>query len=100
MVCHLRLCWARRNNLSGRERVSMFDTTLRDGEQSPGCSMTADKKLRMAHQLDCLGVDAIEAGCPIPSQGDFLAVQAVARAIRRPVIAALARCRREDIERA
>ena len=100
MVCHLRLYWARRNNLSGRERVSMFDTTLRDGEQSPGCSMTADEKLRMAHQLDCLGVDAIEAGFPISSQGDFLAVQAVARAIRRPVIAALARCRREDIERA
>ena len=83
-----------------RERVTIFDTTLRDGEQSPGCSMTADEKIRMAHQLDRLGVDAIEAGFPISSDGDFHAVQAVARDVRRPVIAALARCRREDIERA
>ena len=83
-----------------RERVTIFDTTLRDGEQSPGCSMTADEKVLMAHQLDRLGVDAIEAGFPISSDGDFHAVQAVARDVRRPVIAALARCRREDIERA
>ncbi len=83
-----------------RERVTIFDTTLRDGEQSPGCSMTADEKIRMAHQLDRLGVDAIEAGFPISSDGDFHAVQAVARDVRRPVIAALARCRPEDIERA
>jgi 2-isopropylmalate synthase len=86
--------------LPDRERVTIFDTTLRDGEQSPGCSMTADEKVGIAHQLDRLGVDAIEAGFPISSDGDFHAVQAVAREVRRPVIAALARCRREDIERA
>jgi 2-isopropylmalate synthase len=86
--------------LSERERITIFDTTLRDGEQSPGCSMTVDEKLRIAHQLDRLGVDVIEAGFPISSDGDFHAVQAVARGVRRPVIAALARCRREDIERA
>ncbi len=86
--------------MSERERVAIFDTTLRDGEQSPGCSMTAAEKLRMAHQLDRLGVDVIEAGFPISSDGDFHAVQAVARNVRRPVIAALARSRREDVERA
>jgi 2-isopropylmalate synthase len=86
--------------LSERERVTIFDTTLRDGEQSPGCSMTADEKVRMAHQLEKLGVDVIEAGFPVSSDSDFHAVQAVAREVRRPVIAALARCRREDIERA
>ncbi len=86
--------------MAERERVIIFDTTLRDGEQSPGCSMTPEEKLRMAHQLDRLGVDVIEAGFPISSDGDFQAVQAVAREIRRPVIAALARCRREDVERA
>jgi 2-isopropylmalate synthase len=86
--------------LSGRERVTIFDTTLRDGEQSPGCSMTADEKLRMARQLDRLGVDVIEAGFPVSSDGDFHAIEAVAREVRRPVIAALARARREDVERA
>ena len=88
------------DQVAERERVIIFDTTLRDGEQSPGCSMTPDEKLRMARQLDRLGVDVIEAGFPISSDGDFQAVQAVAREIRRPVIAALARCRREDVERA
>ena len=82
------------------ERVMIFDTTLRDGEQSPGCSMNAAEKVRMARQIDRMGVDIIEAGFPIASEGDFHAVQAVAQAARRPVIAALARCRREDIERA
>src|SRR5690348_14509028 len=91
---------ARRNDLSEREQVTIFDTTLRDGEQSPGCSMTADEKLRMARQLDRLGVDVIEAGFPISSDGDFNSVQRVAREVRRPIIAALARCRREDVERA
>ena len=86
--------------MPGQERVTIFDTTLRDGEQSPGCSMTAQEKLRMAHQLDRLGVDVLEAGFPISSDGDFAAVQAVARDVRRPVIAALARSRQEDIERA
>jgi 2-isopropylmalate synthase len=91
---------AGREDMSVRERVTVFDTTLRDGEQSPGCSMTWAEKLRMARQLDRLGVDVIEAGFPIASDGDFHAVQVVARDIRRPVIAALARCCRDDIERA
>src|ERR1700756_4162427 len=97
---HSRPCRARRHHLSQREQVIIFDTTLRDGEQSPGCSMTPTEKLRMAHQLERLGVDVIEAGFPVSSEGDFCAVQAVARQVRRPVIAALARSRREDVERA
>jgi 2-isopropylmalate synthase len=83
-----------------RAHVIIFDTTLRDGEQSPGCSMNAEEKLRMARQLDRLGVDVIEAGFPISSDGDFEAVRAIAASVRRPVIAGLARARREDIERA
>ncbi|MGA2645603.1 MAG: 2-isopropylmalate synthase [Candidatus Sulfotelmatobacter sp.] len=86
--------------MSEKDRVTIFDTTLRDGEQSPGCSMTVDEKVRMACQLDRLGVDVIEAGFPVSSEGDFQSVQAVAREICRPVIAALARCCRGDIERA
>ena len=83
-----------------RARITIFDTTLRDGEQSPGCSMNVEEKLRMARQLDRLGVDVIEAGFPIASEGDFEAVRAVAASVRRPVVAGLARARREDIERA
>ncbi len=82
------------------ERVAIFDTTLRDGEQSPGCSMNLEEKLRMARQLDALGVDIIEAGFPIASDDDFAAVREVARTCRRPVIAALCRTTPEDIERA
>src|SRR5213078_2467262 len=81
-------------------RITIFDTTLRDGEQSPGCSMNVPEKLRMAHQLDRLGVDVIEAGFPIASEGDFAAVQAIAAVIRRPIIAGLARACTQDIERA
>ena len=81
-------------------RITIFDTTLRDGEQSPGCSMNVEEKLRLGIQLDRLGVDVLEAGFPIASEGDFRAVQSVAAAIRRPIIAALARARKEDIERA
>lgn len=81
-------------------RISIFDTTLRDGEQSPGCSMNRQEKLRLAHQLDRLGVDVIEAGFPIASDGDFEGVKAIAAVVRRPVIAALARACRPDIERA
>src|SRR5580692_6970980 len=81
-------------------RIAVFDTTLRDGEQSPGCSMNHQEKLRLAHQLDRLGVDVIEAGFPIASDGDFQAVKAIASVIRRPVIAGLARACRADIERA
>ncbi|MGB8916527.1 MAG: 2-isopropylmalate synthase [Candidatus Sulfotelmatobacter sp.] len=86
--------------MSETEQVAIFDTTLRDGEQSPGCSMTADEKLRVARQLDRLGVDVIEAGFPVSSEGDFHSVQLVAREIRRPVVAALARCCHADIQRA
>src|SRR4029453_3343910 len=82
------------------ERVAIFDTTLRDGEQSPGCSMNLEEKLRMARQLDALGVDIIEAGFAIASGGDFAGVGEVAKACRRPIIASLCRTTREDIERA
>ena len=83
-----------------RARITIFDTTLRDGEQSPGCSMNQQEKLRMAHQLDRLGVDVIEAGFPIASDGDFESVKAIASVVRRPVIAGLARACHPDIERA
>ena len=86
--------------MSHEEQVRIFDTTLRDGEQSPGCSMNVEEKRRLARQIDRLGVDIIEAGFPISSDGDFQSVQAVARDNRRPVIAALARCCPQDIERA
>ena len=82
------------------ERVIIFDTTLRDGEQAPGFSLKVNEKLQLARQLDALGVDIIEAGFPIASEADAEAVRAVAAEVRRPVVAALARCRREDIERA
>ncbi len=82
------------------EHVAIFDTTLRDGEQSPGCSMNLEEKVRMARQLDALGVDVIEAGFPIASDDDFAAVREVAKTCRRPIIAALCRTTREDIERA
>ena len=81
-------------------RILVFDTTLRDGEQAPGFSMTAAEKLRLAQQLDRLGVDIIEAGFPISSDGDFEAVRAVAGAVRRPIIAGLARAIPADIDRA
>src|ERR1700677_5052817 len=86
--------------MTDRARITVFDTTLRDGEQSPGCSMNHQEKLRLANQLDRLGVDVIEAGFPIASDGDFAAVKAVSAVIRRPVIAALARACEPDIERA
>jgi 2-isopropylmalate synthase len=82
------------------EHITVFDTTLRDGEQSPGCSMNQQEKVRLAHQLDRLGVDAIEAGFPIASEGDFEAVKAIAAVVRRPIIAGLARACQADIERA
>jgi 2-isopropylmalate synthase len=82
------------------DRVYIFDTTLRDGEQSPGCSMTTPEKLRMAAQLVDLGVDILEAGFPIASEGDFEAVQAVSRQFPWIQVAALARATRMDVERA
>ncbi len=81
-------------------RLIIFDTTLRDGEQSPGASMNLEEKVRMARQIDALGVDVIEAGFPMASEDDYRAVHAVAREVRRPVIAALARTTPADIERA
>jgi 2-isopropylmalate synthase len=80
------------------DRVNIFDTTLRDGEQAPGFSMNTGEKLRLARQLENLGVDVIEAGFPIASQGDFEAVRAVAREVRNSTVAGLSRARREDIE--
>ena len=85
---------------SHRARIIIFDTTLRDGEQSPGCSMNQQEKLRLAHQLDRLGVDVIEAGFPIASEGDFESVKRIAEVVRRPIIAGLARACRADIARA
>jgi 2-isopropylmalate synthase len=81
-------------------RVTIFDTTLRDGEQAPGFSLRTDEKIVLAKQLDALGVDLIEAGFPIASADDAEGVKQVAASVRRPIIAALARCRPEDIERA
>jgi 2-isopropylmalate synthase len=80
------------------QQIAFFDTTLRDGEQSPGCSMTVAEKVRMAHALDELGVDVIEAGFAIASEGDFAAITSVVKEVRRPRIASLSRSRREDIE--
>jgi len=82
------------------EKVYIFDTTLRDGEQSPGCSMNLEEKIEMARQLERLGVDILEAGFPVASQGDFAAVEAIAAEIRRPIVAALARASQLDIDRA
>jgi len=78
--------------------VVFFDTTLRDGEQSPGCSMTTQEKLTMAHALEDLGVDVIEAGFAMASEGDFAAIATITQAIRKPRIASLARAKNEDIE--
>ncbi|MHB8910996.1 MAG: 2-isopropylmalate synthase [Syntrophales bacterium] len=82
------------------ERVFIFDTTLRDGEQSPGASMNPDEKLRIARQLEKMGVDIIEAGFPASSEGDFASVQQIAREIRGCQIAGLARANAADIDRA
>src|SRR5687767_6962901 len=78
-------------------RVTIFDTTLRDGEQCPGASMNLREKLEVARQLARLKVDVIEAGFPIASEGDFASVQAIAREIKGPIIAGLARCVPGDI---
>src|SRR5271163_2235052 len=88
------------NSMSLHNQIVFFDTTLRDGEQSPGCTMHHDEKLRMAHQLANLGVDVLEAGFAIASQGDSDSIRRIAREVRGPRIASLARCKREDIEAA
>jgi 2-isopropylmalate synthase len=82
------------------ERITIFDTTLRDGEQSPGCSMNIKEKIRLARSLQNLGVDVIEAGFPIASDGDFAAVKAVAAECREATVAALCRTTEQDILRA
>src|SRR5947199_1867739 len=83
-----------------QDRLIIFDTTLRDGEQSPGASMNLREKLEVAHALKDLGVDIIEAGFPIASPGDFEAVQTIARQVEGPVVCGLARCHPADIDRA
>ena len=82
------------------ELVKIFDTTLRDGEQSPGNTMNLPEKLRVARQLESLGVDIIEAGFPIASQGDFEAVKKIASVIKKSEVAGLARANDGDIDRA
>ena len=86
-------------NAMDENRVVIFDTTLRDGEQAPGCSMTLNEKLRVASALRDLRVDVIEAGFPAASPGDFKAVQTIARTIEGPTICGLARCNPRDIKR-
>jgi 2-isopropylmalate synthase len=85
-------------------RITIFDTTLRDGEQAPGISLDVSEKLEIAEQLARLGVGVIEAGFPVASQGDYEAVRAIAETVgtapSAPVIAALARCHPDDVERA
>ena len=84
----------------GQQRVLIFDTTLRDGEQAPGFSLRPTEKLLLARQLDALGVDIIEAGFPITSPAEAEAVRSISTEIRRPVIVCLARCHRADLEKA
>src|SRR5690349_21016431 len=86
-------------NKSEKDRVVIFDTTLRDGEQCPGATMTFEEKLEVAEMLDDMGVDVIEAGFPISSEGDFQAVQEIARRSKNAVIAGLSRVNPKDIDR-
>ena len=86
--------------MSETKTIRIFDTTLRDGEQSPGASMNIEEKLRIAHQLEKLNVDVIEAGFPIASEGDFEAVKKIAKSLKNPQIAGLSRASDQDIDRA
>ena len=86
-------------NKSDKDRVIIFDTTLRDGEQCPGATMTFEEKLEVAEMLDDMGVDVIEAGFPITSEGDFQAVSEIARRSKNAVIAGLSRANPKDIDR-
>ena len=83
-----------------QQRIQIFDTTLRDGEQAPGFSLRTEEKLQLARQIDALGVDIIEAGFPIASPADAEAVRRIATDIRRPIIAGLARCHKADLDKA
>src|SRR5207249_10530789 len=89
-----------RQGSSSVERVQIFDTTLRDGEQSPGATMNVEEKLMMARQLEKLGVDVIEAGFAASSEGDFEAISKVSAAVKRPIVLSLARTREADVMRA
>src|ERR1700719_1469357 len=82
------------------ERVRIFDTTLRDGEQSPGAAMTHEEKIEVAALLDEMGIDIIEAGFPVSSNGDFEAVSAIAQRVKNSVVCGLARASFKDIDRA
>src|SRR5580765_1149029 len=86
-------------NKSDKDRVIIFDTTLRDGEQCPGATMSFEEKLEIAEMLDDMGVDVIEAGFPITSEGDFQAVSEIARRSKNAVIAGLSRAHPKDIDR-
>lgn len=83
-----------------KNRVYVFDTTLRDGEQVPGCQLTTVEKIEIARKLEALGVDIIEAGFPISSPGDFQSVVEISKAITEPVICALTRANNKDIDAA
>src|SRR5215207_8695139 len=82
------------------ETVRIFDTTLRDGEQSPGATLTLPEKLEIARHLEAMGVDVIEAGFPISSEGDFESVRAIAAEVTKSIVCGLARSTAKDIERA
>jgi len=87
------------DSTANNDRVIIFDTTLRDGEQSPGISLDQGEKVEIAEQLARLGVDVIEAGFPVASQGDFESVQAIAKSVRGPVICGLSRTALGDVDR-
>ncbi|MCE2934441.1 MAG: 2-isopropylmalate synthase [Cyclobacteriaceae bacterium] len=80
------------------DKIQIFDTTLRDGEQVPGCQLKTDEKLMVARELEALGVDVIEAGFPISSPGDFLSVVEISKAVKEPVVCGLTRAKKEDID--
>src|SRR5207237_2337662 len=101
-VFGFRISSFRRELLMDRQTdsVRIFDTTLRDGEQSPGATLTLPEKLEIARQLEALGVDVIEAGFPVSSDGDFESVRAISAELTQSVVCGLARCHPKDIERA
>ena len=82
----------------GKDKVQIFDTTLRDGEQVPGCKLDTEQKLVIAERLDVLGVDVIEAGFPISSPGDFNSVQEIAKLVKNATVCGLTRAVKKDIE--
>jgi 2-isopropylmalate synthase len=82
------------------QRIQIFDTTLRDGEQVPGCQLNTEEKLQVAEQLELLGVDIIEAGFPISSPGDFRSVEEIAKLVKNATVCGLTRAKKEDIDAA